>query len=60
MICISHLDWADIAEGVPTIKQHLSLLGGVTVLGVNIFLFIQLNVWITHRYWRSMKQNLKF
>ena len=24
-ICISSLDWANIAEGVPTLKQHLSL-----------------------------------
>ena len=59
MICISSLDWANIAEGVPTLKQHLSLLGGVSGLGVDIYLFIQLNVRRTHRYWWSMRQNLK-
>ena len=35
MICISSLDWANIAESVPTLKQHLPLLGGVSVSGVN-------------------------
>ena len=40
MICISSLDWAaNIAEGVPTLKQHLSLLGGVSVGGVNVFVY---------------------
>ena len=33
MICISYLYWADIAEGVPTLKQHHSLLRGVSVGG---------------------------
>ena len=35
MICISYLDWANIVEGVPTLKQHLSCLGGVSVGGLN-------------------------
>ena len=34
----SFLDWANIAEGVPTLK-HLSLLGGVSVGGVNMFVY---------------------
>ena len=38
MICISSLDWANIAEGVPKLKQQLSLLGGVSLGGVNVCL----------------------
>ena len=40
MICICSLDWANIAEGVPTLKQHLSLLGGVSVGGVNMLVYV--------------------
>ena len=39
MINISSLDWANIAEVLPTLKQHLSLLGGVSVGGVNMFAY---------------------
>ena len=38
-ICISSLDWGNIAEGVPTLKQHLPILGGVSVGGVNVFVY---------------------
>ena len=41
IFCIRSLNWANIAEGVPTLKQHLSLPGGVSVGGINM-LFIQL------------------
>ena len=37
MIYISSLDWTNIVESVSTLKQHLSLLGGVSVGGVNMF-----------------------
>ena len=39
MICIGSLDWANIVEGVPTLKQHLSCLGGVSVGRVNMFAY---------------------
>ena len=39
MICISSLDRANIAEGVPTLKQHLSFQGVVSVGGVNMFVY---------------------